>query len=356
MRRGTFVLIAFILVVGAIIAVSLLLQNQPAFEVTIAVNPLAEEWAKEAARAFNETDTIVNATRRVQINVVTVNDVDVWNEDIDWNLNEHPTAWLPASSVSVEYTPTNLPFRIVENSLARTPLVWGGFASRVELLTGQTGTFDWSSVAESAANWNYAQNGNINMALNYPTNSMAGVGVLFTAVADFNASPTFERASFNNSDFEAWFQPIIDITRNAERIGGNPAQEMASRRVADVALLPESQWLQRLDSLNDTETMVFAYPQYQFVLDFPLVIWDDTGTTDDERAAIAAFGDWLLNANSQTMLIDFGLRPVSGELTAETGTIFALAEPYGIALEPDLGNAVEAPGRNEAQTLIELFD
>ena len=48
MRRGTIFLILFIVIVAGIIGLSTFLQNQPPVEITVAVNPLAEEWVREA--------------------------------------------------------------------------------------------------------------------------------------------------------------------------------------------------------------------------------------------------------------------------------------------------------------------
>ena len=120
-----------------------------------------------------------------------------------------------------------------------------------------------------------------------------------------------------------------------------------------IALLPESQWLLNLGGLTDDEAVVFAYPTYHFVFDFPLARWSSTSeSTPAERDATTALSTWLLQAAQQNSLPQHGLRPASGELDS-SATLFAQGQPLGIQLAPTLTNVVQAPGRNEAQALVQ---
>ncbi|RMG82840.1 MAG: hypothetical protein D6712_14010, partial [Chloroflexi bacterium] len=109
MRRATVVLLIFLLIVGGIIGSSLVLRNQPPLEFTIAVHPLAAEWVREAVNDFNASEPLVNSTRRVRANIITIEDLDVWLDSPNWTRTNHPAGWIPASSASVTYTNSTIP-------------------------------------------------------------------------------------------------------------------------------------------------------------------------------------------------------------------------------------------------------
>src|SRR5262245_56381781 len=145
MKRGPIIVIVFILAAAIVIGASQFLRSQPAMEVTLVVSPLAESWARGAVDSFNATSPLVNGTKRIHFNVQTLDDTNVWQGQSGWTATNHPDAWIPAASVSVDYAANvPLPVRTVTPSLARTPLVWGGFSDRLDVLTHQDSLpFDW---------------------------------------------------------------------------------------------------------------------------------------------------------------------------------------------------------------------
>src|SRR5688500_9200444 len=102
MRRGTFVIILFVLVAGAIIAATTLLRSQPALEITIATDPLAREWVQAAALSYNESGATVGVGRRVRVLVTTRSDTEVlqtpWSPNTQQSPGNHPVGWIPAWS------------------------------------------------------------------------------------------------------------------------------------------------------------------------------------------------------------------------------------------------------------------
>lgn len=363
MRRGTVFLFLFVLIVAAIIGVSQFLRSQPPLEIRVAVDPLVEAWIRDEIQRFNASAPLVNNTVRVLATVeAAVNDVRVWREPSFWRAGTHPHIWIPSSSYSVEYAP--LPFVPVADSLAHTPLVWGGYASRVDVLT-QNGTrpLDWALIAEAAAVESWEELGGqaswrfLKLAFNLPSSSMAGAGVLYSGAAAYHDTSALSRAMLTNAGFLSWMRPIIASMPGPQTLGSNPAASMAARgtSVAELALLPESQWLVSLEDLLRNEPVVFAYPEYAFVLDFPLALWDDLNTTAEERAAAAALADWLLSAPAQARAALYGLRPAGGEL-APDAALFIRGEAYGIQLAPADTPPLALPGRNETEGLIQSFN
>lgn len=358
--RTTFLFLGFLLVIGVLFGLNYLVTQQEPQAITIAVDPLAEDWVRAAAATYNATNPVVNNTTRVRVEITSINDLDVWRDGVGWSAMDHPTAWIPSSSLSAEYTA--LPLAVVAESLARTPLVWGGFAERVTVITqdGQR-PFEWEAVRQTATAQTWAalgaSGGNVNMAIHWPTSSMAGVGVLLSAAANVEGADVVERQFASSTEFNTWFAPIEESVLNSRRMGGAPAQVLASRGMAqaDFGLLPESQWLINLSGLTSGSGFVFKYPAYQFVLDFPLLRWNDSQMTEFEADAVQDFADYLLSDEGQVLALDYGLRPAGGEPT-ETAALFVAGREYGIALEPDYGLAVLPESRDAINALLRLLE
>jgi hypothetical protein len=145
---------------------------------------------------------------------------------------------------------------------------------------------------------------------------------------------------------------------NFQTLGNDPAAGIArSAATAAMGLLPENLWLQNLNGLTDetSDSFVFSYPAYQFMLDFPVAGWSATNqTTEIEQLAVVALGDWLNSEAEQAQAVARGLRPAQGE-PDETATRFVAAESFGILLEPAYGEIITPPSRSEASGLTQWF-
>lgn len=361
MRRGTIFIVLFILVAAGIIAASRFISSQPPLQVTVAVDPLVLPWLQNAVNTFNESGTVINGTRRVTVALTAIDDLRVWLDSRTWTVNDHPTGWIPASSASLSYAiDAGMPLQTAAESLARTPLVWGGFTSRVNIITKDgTQPLDWPAVAAAAEaeSWQAAGGDSswqfVKLAFAQPTSKMSGLAVMLSGAAAFNESGDLAGDALTARSFREWMEPIIQSVPNFSNLGADPAAAIARQgtAIADVALLPEVDWLVNMIRLQRDDRMVFAYPAYQFVLDFPLARWDDPQTTADERAAIDALANWLLDPARQTLLLDYGLRPASNE-PIQDNRLFMAGVDYGIQLNPDYGQAVMPPRRADAQGYV----
>ncbi len=353
--RTTGVLVIFVIVIVAIFGINQFVQSQPPLEITVVVDPLAEDWITEAVQDYNSNNVIIANSVRVQVNLQIADDLEIWRGNSGWNSQNHPDAWIPSSSQSLAYAPSSLPFEVVNESLVYTPLVWGGFQNRVDVIT-ENGTrpFDWKAVQAIADNSSWTDGAFVNMAINWANSSMAGVGALTTATASYRQDTNVTRSLLSDASFISWFAPIRESVLNSERLGGNPAQSMASRgaSAADFALLPESQWLTELDSLTaNNRDFVFSYPAYQYPLDFPIALWSDAQTTNNERSAVQNFASFLAN-EAQGIALEHGLRPSNSSLTSNA-TLFTQAESYGILLEMPASQTVTVD-RGTADAIILL--
>ncbi len=358
MRRGPIIVIIFVLLAAGVVGASQFLRSQPPLEVAVAVNPLAESWVRAAVDAYNATEPVVNATRRVVYHVTAIDDLTVWSDEVSrqWTETDHPAAWIPATSVSLDYA-TRLPFEVVQPSLAQTVLTWGGFADRVAALTdGGSHPLDWDDVARAvdAQRWANipgasASWGNVTLAFSRPNRSLSGLTVLFSGAGAFGKQTALDGSTLQSTDYRNWMAPILSSVPNYNTLGASVAGTLASRgaSVGEIALLPESEWLNQLHGnlVASANPIQLSYPTYEFSYDFPLARWQ--GMTADENAAVAALGSYLLGTQPEA----YGLRPASGS-PASTASLFAQAVDYGAQIAPDLSQAVQAPPRAETQRLL----
>ncbi len=363
MRRGSIFVILFIIIAAVVIGASQFLKSQPPTEITIAVDPLVEPWVTDAINALNATAPVVNAASRVQFRVTPVEDLDVWNGSSRWTTTSHPVAWIAASSASVGYAiESGLPLTEVSPSLARTPLVWGGYVSRVDVATDNgANLLDWPTVQKAAdaeswssiggqADWRF-----IKLGFAPPSRKMSGLAVLLSGAAAFDENTNLTgTGAVRAADFRAWMLPVLRSVPNFTTLGSDPGAAMArGTSTVEIGLFPEVQWLTNLSGMLKNEDVRLNYPAYQFVLDFPLVAWNDTTvTTAGDSAAVDLLKNWLEAPEQQAKAANFGLRPSNDEPT-EANALFSAGMSYGIQLMPDYGKVISPPTRSEVQGLIE---
>ncbi len=362
-QRGTIFIVLFLLIAAGIIGASRFLGSQPATEYTLAVDPLAQGWAEAAVSAFNASQPTVN-THRIQFRVVAVDDLNVWQGSALWTTKNHEDAWLAASHVSVDYARTNgINLVGVAESLARTPMVWGGYISRADLLTTSgTVPLDWGVVQGAAekmitSDWTALGGdkswGYLKLGFGQANSKIGGLAALYTAAAAFNQSPDLTQTALSAQGFRNWLLPIVKSKPSFSQSGDVVAAMTSGASTIELALFPEAQWLLNIKGMNSKEAVRVNYPAYQLVLDFPLVGWqDNTPENADRQAAIKQLGDWLSTAQQQGNLPTYGLRPATTEPTSDN-ELFRVAIQYGISFTPSYGQAVQAPSANEAKGLIQ---
>ncbi|MCU0495726.1 MAG: substrate-binding domain-containing protein [Anaerolineae bacterium] len=362
MKRGTIVLGIFILVVIGLIAASQIVQNQPPITITVAVSPLLESWMRPTVSEFNAQNRITASGRRVSVTVQLTEDLDVWSGNNFWTSTNHPDAWIPAASFSIGYA-RNMPFIEVKPSVAKTPLIWGGYAERINVITdGSANPLNWDAVFTAAAsdqNWQtlggQSNWGFLKIAFPRADDNIVGLAALLTAAADFSDQARLTGVQLSNSAYRDAFSQVLGAIPSFNSIGGNAAGFVA-RGVssADFGLAAESQWLQSVQGMARMGTPRFEYPDPTVMFEFPLARWDDSSTTEDQRQAVNLFADWLTGNAQQIQLPQAGLRPVERLITDED-RVFADAQTYGIVLVPDLANVVSAPTLNDLRGLLSWF-
>jgi hypothetical protein len=338
MRRGTIFVILFIVLAAAVIGASQFLQAQPPREITIAVTPLAEDWVRAAAQAYNSTNPLVNGARRIRVNVIVRDDVALWGQTRQLSDAERPDGWLSALPNSFELVRSGgASITPLASNLAITPLIWGGFRGPVNTITADGALLlDWPAVRDGIAA--------VRPAFPHPAQTTAGFGVLASGAAHFNRSVLLTGADFG-PDYRAWIEPIIQAVANYNTLGADVAETMASRgpSVGGVALLPESQWLTNLRGrfTEEATRLVLMQPEFPFIFSFGYALWErDVPPADeaDRAAAVRAFGSYLAGPEAGALAARFGLRPADGSVPAVSP--FTDAAAYGAIAPIDTRSAV----------------
>lgn len=320
MRRGTIFILVFIVLAGGIIALTQLFRSQPALEVVIAVDPLAERWVREAATAFNAQNQTVGVSRRVRVTVQITGDMTVFNSQSDWRAENHPDGWIPAWGalfpspvVGAGITPRQL-----APSLARTTLVWMSPASATDRLP----EVSWDGIQ------NAAREGE-DVAFPLADGSVQGFAVLISGASDFADNNALTDSDLGN-EVRTYLEPVVRAVPNFNTIGPDVASFLSGPQGSSfvAGMATESQWLTQLTTLAGKNPR-FSYPEFPVIFDFPLYLLDSIQQTDDEREAIQAFATFLSGNAQQASAMTFGLRPASTEPTADQ-PLFARGAAYGI--------------------------
>ena len=360
MKRGSVFVILFVLVAAIVIGASQFLRSQPPLEITVAASPLAEAWVRASADAFNATSPLIGSGQRIAVRVQPVDDPAVWNDNARaFSSQEHPHAWIPALAASVDYAvDARLPFVMIAPETAHTLLVWGIFESRAAVAQADSTSLDWQRVQQVADAESWASLGGdaswgfVKLIFSRPSTTAGGLGVLFSGAGAYFETTNLATTSLSDPEFRDWMQRVLNSVPNFNTIGADPAAALTrGPSTGEIALLPESQWLVHLNGIVQREPVLFSYPAYTVLYQFPVALWDTPEMTSVERDAVYRFADWLRTPAEQTRATEFGLRPIAG--TADTdAALFAAAAPYGIVLTPDMIATVTPPTRNDVLRMI----
>ncbi|MBN1562552.1 MAG: substrate-binding domain-containing protein, partial [Anaerolineae bacterium] len=265
---------------------------------TVAASPIGVDWIEQAAQTYNGVRRRIEG-RIVEVRVTQQDSLPVWNSTGTWSIRDHPIVWIPETTAAVAYAgEVGLDFAIREASLASTVMIWGAPAERADVLINEYGQINWTSVQQASVDGAWSALGG-NPAWGYvipgfaqPSRYMSGIAALLIASAEFHDQAALDAGSLNDQALIDWLRPVFESVPNFATLGTYPAQAIATRgtSAADIALLPESEWLANYQGLTTkVGALTFVYPAYQVWLDFPFAVWDGPATTETERAAADDF-------------------------------------------------------------------
>ncbi len=305
--------IFFFIIVGiavAVVAATLLLEKEQVYtlptrggvstDLRIAVSPALESWARDAASDFNQHNS------QISVEIITLKGLDATQQlDLSKEVSL-PDAWI-ADADFVRQMARGIPYDETGTSVAQDGLVWLAVAQR----TGLQGKLNWVTVytaAVDAAQWQSLGGGDarFDAALPSPKNSVAGLAAFLSAAASYHQQPALNASMVTDTGFLRWVDEILNAVPDKN---GSPLNQLTRTPPSvDVGIILQSQ----LPDVNRNQFMEQA-PQYPVVFDFPYLIRRGStakGAADREKAA-AIFRDFLLSADQQNRLPQYGLQSAS---------------------------------------------
>ncbi|MCU0474742.1 MAG: substrate-binding domain-containing protein [Anaerolineae bacterium] len=339
MRRGTIFIVLFVGVAAAIVALTQVFRAQPALEVVVVTDPLAERWVRDAAARFNEQGVSVGVGQRVRVTVQTLGDMTAFAGQQGWTQANHPDGWVAAWSGVVSSSSSvgaGVTKRTLSESLARSTMVWmsrQSAASRVPEVT-------WAGVRAAAEAGH-------DLALPAADTTVQGFAALVSGVAQFAERGVLEADALGDPA-RAFLLPVVDAVPNYTTVGADPALTMSGTTGSTYAagMAAENQWLSQLGVLAGS-TPRFGYPEWLVVFDFPMYGLESTTQTAEEREAVRLFAEYLQTPDQQNNAMGFGLRPAKSEPPADH-PLFSQGAQYGIAAALSPMRAVTLPPNRSA--------
>ncbi|MFP4321312.1 MAG: substrate-binding domain-containing protein [Anaerolineales bacterium] len=332
----------------------------PPLTLEVAVNPLLADWADEAARAYNASNPIVE-NRPVRVQITEQDSLDVWTTGAGvWSAQRHPDAWIPEAGYALAFANDfNLEFDIVQPSLAQTPMIWGGYESRTDVIVRSYDEFSSQTVQQAAAAELWSDLGGapqwrfIKLAFSNPNRLESGLAALLTLLNDYAATRDPGDDAATDSDFREWLMPIIRAVTDFNN--PNPATIMATTGTSqiEIALLPEAQWLTTVEELTRAEPVAMFYPTYGVHLDFPFAVWAGDNAQPGARAAAEDFAAYLLGDGPKNDLGQAGFRPTNGVDLLSYAPFSAAAAQIRTTLPED---DYSPPSRQAILSLLRWFE
>ena len=330
-----------------------------AITLRVAVSPLGAGWIEAAAQAYNSERPRVNG-RAVEVRVTRQDSLPVWDSPGTWSVLDHPAVWIPALAQSVEYAnEVGMEFVVRQPSLASTVMLWGAPADRAQVLSAQFGQVNWAAVQQASAEAEWANIGGqadwrfVTPGFAQPDRYTSGIAALLIATAGFHGQAELDAALLDDPALIDWLKPVFESVPSFSSLGAYPAKEIATRgtSVADVALLPESEWLVNFQGLESkVGPLSFVYPAYQVWFEFPFAVWDGADMTEEERAAADDWLDFLVGDTQQQQAAAFGLRNTIG-IPTDTA-LFDAASLAGVSASRPAGATIQMPSRNDLTPFV----
>lgn len=292
---------------GLAVAAILLLEKEQVYtlptrggvsiDLTVAVAPELERWARDAANDFNTRNS------QIAVQIVALKGIDA-SQQLDLSRADAlPAVWI-AEADFVRQMARGVPYDDTGASVAQDGLIWLAVAQR----TGLQGNLDWETVhtaAVDAAQWQVfgAGDARFDAALPSPKNSVAGLAAFLSAAASYHHQPALSPDMVADSGFLRWVNEILDAVPDKN---GSPLNQLTRKPPSvDVGMILQSQ----LTDVNRSQ-FIEQVPQYPVVFTFPYLIRRgdaDPRAADREKAA-EIFRDFLLSADWQNRLPSYGLQ------------------------------------------------
>jgi len=357
-----------------------------------------EPWVRESADKYNaEKHKVNNAI--VHVEIVTMDglialsqwdkdafgtlpaDADPLNLTVEQkkSLENFPTAWIADSRYLVELA--NVPYKsrlgrdvfltdgeYRARPLAISPMVWGIYKTRADVLLKKYTTINWKTIHDAAlAKGGWAELGGdpswgfFKPVIPNPQKNIGGLEAMVSAAGEYFNTTRIDAASVGDKGFQAW---LLELMKSVTGLGVSSytAEDFAlfGYSVGDGGLLLESDLLQNMQGMLNrwADNMDITYPAFLTWHDFPYAVWVGPETTALQKNAAIDFEQYLLAAPQQTRALVYGLRPANPAVKVDAipESLFVQWKDQGVQAVIDRTTSMKSPDRDVLTNLLRWYE
>ena len=351
-------------------------SNEPV-KVAIVAALSVEPWASKAAKQFSAESHTLDG-RPIQVSVVGMDGLAAMGRYEREEMNPFPTAWIPDSRYLVELVNATFKTKLGRDvfltdgeyrarPIAISLFAWGIYRTRADVLEKTYGNINWRTIHDAAiapGGWReiggQGEWGYFKLIVPHPRKNIGGLAALVSAAGEYYDRPDIGVDDITKPEFQKWLKELMGSVSDYSSLGAYPGENLAlfGYSAGDGGQLLESDLLINMaGSLNRWEPLRILYPKYVTWFDFPFTVWIGPETTAAEKNAALEFEKYLLSPAMQEEAINFGLRPVIGQLTVERpGSPFVEWRDNGVATIVERSTAMRNPDRDVLLALLRWFD
>lgn len=357
-----------------------------------------EPWVREMAAQYNaEKRKVQGATVKVEIitmdGLIALNN---WDKDTfgtlpadadpltltdaqKKSLENFPTAWIADSRYLVELA--NVPYKARlgrdvfltdgeyrARPLVISPMVWGIYNSRAEVLKKKFNAINWRTIHDAAmtrGGWDELGGdsawGFFKPVIPNPQKNIGGLEAMVSAAGEYFNTTRIDAASINQKNFRAW---LLELMKAVTGLGVSSytAEDFAlfGYSVGDGGLLLESDLLQNMQGMQNrwADAMTITYPDYLTWHDFPYSVWVGPETTALQKNAAIDFEQYLLADAQQKQALVYGLRPANANVKVDAipESLFVKWANQGVLPVVPRSTSMKNPDRDVLHDLLSWYE
>jgi hypothetical protein len=351
-------------------------EGEP-IEVTIVAALPVEPWVSEAARQFNAENHVLEG-HSIRVNIIAMDGLAAMGRYEREEMDPFPTAWIPDSRYLVELVNATFKTKLGRDvfltdgeyrarPIAISLFAWGIYESRADVLEQTFGDINWLTIHDAAiapGGWREIGGGDewgyFKLIVPHPRKNIGGLAAMVSAAGEYYDKPSIGVEDVTEPEFQAWLEELMGSVSDYSSLGAYPGENLAlfGYSAGDGGQLLESDLLINMaGSMNRWEPLRILYPKYVTWFDFPFTVWIGPETTALEKNAALEFEKYLLSPDIQAQAVNYGLRPVSGQISVDqSDSPFVEWQANGVTPIVERTTAMRNPDRDVLLALLRWFD
>ncbi len=334
------------------------------------------DWMSKVISDFNASNTQV-AGKLIQVAANSGGSVELkdsilngsikpaaWSPASFLELNQLDAAWKKAHGTEIIYTAGDF----ITKSLLFSPLVFGVWKERAQILLRKYGSIDWQSISQAIAlqSWSdiggQSDWGQVKLGQTRPDQSNSGLlSITLQAYSFYKTQRGLTVNQIRDNAFLKYFQSLEGAVQLFGRSSGTYLQnEVIVHGPAAYDIIPI---YENLILTNEQEaksrwtTLVPFYPALNIISDHPFAILNASWVSDEDKQASKAFRDFLLADASQRKALQSGFRPTNPNIKISdkvTGNPF-LNQPSDVKIPAEILNLAQPPSGDVVDELLKQW-